>query len=177
MLRAVPDSRPQEMQVAAPKPEERPEPTVPINSVSDIVDLCTKYRDPILKARLRNFVHVVRLEPGRFDLRLGEGAPGSLPGEIGVKLKEWTGIHWIVSISKEQGEPTLVEAEGNAREARFVDARQDPDVAAILAQFPGAKITDVRIRAPLVDDVEDIAPPSVAESSEGDILPGDDIEF
>ncbi|XUY26755.1 DNA polymerase III subunit gamma/tau [Agrobacterium sp. rho-8.1] len=177
MLRAVPDSRPQEMQVATPKPEERPEPKVPVNSLNDIVDLCTKHRDPILKARVRNFVHVVRLEPGRFDLRLGEGAPGSLPGEIGTKLKEWTGIHWIVSISKETGEPTLVEAEGNAREARFVDARQDPDVAAILAQFPGAKITDVRIRAPLVDDVEEIATPSVAESSEGDILPGDDIEF
>lgn len=177
MLRAVPDSRPQEMQVAAPKQEERPEPKVPVNSLSDIVDLCTQYRDPILKAKLRNFVHVVRLEPGRLDLRLGEGAPGSLPGEIGVKLKEWTGIHWLVSLSKEQGQATLVEAEVNARDARLVDARQDPDVAAILAQFPGAKITDVRIRTPAPDDIEDIAPPSVAESSEGDILPGDDIEF
>ncbi len=177
MLRAVPDSRPQEMQVAAPKQEERPEPKVPVNSLSDIVDLCTQYRDPILKAKLRNFVHVVRLEPGRLDLRLGEGAPGSLPGEIGVKLKEWTGIHWLVSLSKEQGQATLVEAEVNARDARLVDARQDPDVAAILAQFPGAKITDVRIRTPVPDDIEDIAPPSVAESSEGDILPGDDVEF
>ncbi|MGV1873326.1 DNA polymerase III subunit gamma/tau [Agrobacterium rosae] len=177
MLRAVPDSRPQEMQVATPKQEERPEPKVPVNSLSDIVDLCTQYRDPILKAKLRNFVHVVRLEPGRLDLRLGEGAPGSLPGEIGVKLKEWTGIHWLVSLSKEQGQATLVEAEVNARDARLVDARQDPDVAAILAQFPGAKITDVRIRTPVPDDIEDIAPPSVAESSEGDILPGDDIEF
>ncbi|WP_320195844.1 DNA polymerase III subunit gamma/tau [Agrobacterium rosae] len=177
ILRAVPDSRPQEMQVAAPKQEERPEPKVPVNSLSDIVDLCTQYRDPILKAKLRNFVHVVRLEPGRLDLRLGEGAPGSLPGEIGVKLKEWTGIHWLVSLSKEQGQATLVEAEVNARDARLVDARQDPDVAAILAQFPGAKITDVRIRTPVPDDIEDIAPPSVAESSEGDILPGDDIEF
>ncbi|WP_421358529.1 DNA polymerase III subunit gamma/tau [Agrobacterium rosae] len=177
MLRAVPDSRPQEMQVAAPKQEERPEPKVPVNSLGDIVDLCTQYRDPILKAKVRNFVHVVRLEPGRLDLRLGEGAPGSLPGEIGVKLKEWTGIHWLVSLSKEQGQATLVEAEVNARDARLVDARQDPDVAAILAQFPGAKITDVRIRTPVPDDVEDIAPPSVAESSEGDILPGDDIEF
>ncbi len=177
MLRAVPDSRPQEMQVAAPKSEERPEPKVPVNSLDDIVDLCTRYRDPVLKAKVRNFVHVVRLEPGRLDLRLGEGAPGSLPGEIGVKLKEWTGIHWLVSLSKEQGQATLVEAEVNARDARLVDARQDPDVAAILAQFPGAKITDVRIRTPVPDDIEDIAPPSVVESSDGDILPGDDIEF
>lgn len=177
VLRAVPDSRPQEMQVAAPKTEERPEPKVPVTSVQDIADLCQKNRDPVMRAKVRNFVRLVRLEPGRLDMRLGEGAPGSLPGELGVKLKEWTGIHWIISLSKEQGEPTLVEAEGNARDARLVDARQDPDVAAILAQFPGAKITDVRIRAAAQDEAEEIAPPSVAESSEGDILPGDDIEF
>lgn len=177
MLRAVPDSRPQDMQVAAPRTEERPEPKVPVTSVQDIADLAQKNRDPVMRAKVRNFVRLVKIEPGRLDMRLGEGAPGSLPGELGVKLKEWTGIHWIVSLSKDEGEPTLVEAEGNARNARLVDARQDPDVAAILAQFPGAKITDVRIRAPVQEEIEDTAPPSVAESSEGDILPGDDIEF
>lgn len=177
MLRTVADNRPQDVQLAAPKQEERPEPLVPVNSLQDISDLCGKNRDAVLKAKVRNFIRIVRLEPGRLDIRLADGAPGSLPGELGVKLKEWTGIHWIVSLSKEQGQPTLVEAEGNARDARLVDARQDPDVAAILAQFPGAKITDVRIRTPVPDDIEEIAPPSVAESSEGDILPGDDIEF
>ena len=177
MLRAVPDSRPQDMQVAAPRTEERPEPKVPVTSVQDIADLAQKNRDPVMRAKVRNFVRLVKIEPGRLDMRLGEGAPGSLPGELGVKLKEWTGIHWIVSLSKDEGQPTLVEAEGNARDARLVDARQDPDVAAILAQFPGAKITDVRIRAPVQEEIEDTAPPSVAESSEGDILPGDDIEF
>lgn len=177
MLRAVPDSRPQDMQVAAPRTEERPEPKVPVTSVQDIADLAQKNRDPVMRAKVRNFVRLVKIEPGRLDMRLGEGAPVSLPGELGVKLKEWTGIHWIVSLSKDEGEPTLVEAEGNARDARLVDARQDPDVAAILAQFPGAKITDVRIRAPVQEEIEDTAPPSVAESSEGDILPGDDIEF
>ena len=177
MLRAVPDSRPQDMQIAAPKTEERPEPKVPVNSMQDIADLCQKNRDPVMRAKVRNFVRLVRLEPGRLDMRLGDGAPGSLPGELGVRLKEWTGIHWIVSLSKEEGQPTLVEAEGNARDARLVDARQDPDVVAILQQFPGAKITDVRIRAVEQDEAEEIAPPSVAESSEGDILPGDDIEF
>ena len=177
MLRAVPDSRPEEMKMPTVKVEERSEPKVAVNSLQDIADLCTQNRDPRMKALLRNFVRLVKLESGRLDMRMAEGAPGSLPGELGVKLKEWTGIHWIISLSKEQGEPTLIEAEGNAREARFVDARQDPDVAAILSQFPGAKITDVRIRTVAPDDAENLPVPSVAESDEGDILPGDDIEF
>jgi hypothetical protein len=39
-----------------------------------------------------------------------------------------------------------------AQEARVADARQDPDVAAILQRFPGAKITDVRIKVQETED-------------------------
>ena len=176
MLQAVPNTSPREMPVG--RTEEKPEPKVKVRTLPDIVDLCTANREPKLKALVRNFVRLVKLEPGRLDMQLTDGGPGSLPGELGVKLKEWTGIHWIVSLSKDQGEPTLVEADNNAREARLTDARADPDVAAILAQFPGAKITDVRIRASEEEDQpEELPPPAAAESAEGDILPGDDIEF
>jgi DNA polymerase-3 subunit gamma/tau len=179
MLQAVPNSMPREIPVGRveERPAEKPEPKVPVRSLHDIVDLCTQNKDPRLKALLRNFVHLVKVEPGRLDIRMTSNGPGTLPGELGVKLKEWTGIHWIVSLSREEGEPTLVEADASAREARLTDARADPDIIAILSQFPGAKITDVRIRAAEEDnDLEDAPAPATAESAEGDILPGDDIE-
>src|SRR5690606_1971259 len=148
--------------------EERPQPLVDINSIQDIANLCTTNRDPVMKAKLRNFVHFVKVEPGRLDIRLKDGAPAALPGELGVKLKEWTGIHWLVSLSKEQGQPTLVESEERAHKERLSDAKLDPDIMAIMKIFPGSRITDVRIRAPeLADDIE-AAPPAAVESSEGD---------
>ncbi|MGO7216304.1 hypothetical protein ACCS75_35375, partial [Rhizobium ruizarguesonis] len=58
-----------------------------------------------------------------------------------------------------------------------IDARQDPDVAAILAHFPGAKLIDVRVRAPEPEEEGEVTPPAAAVSEEGDILPGDDIEL
>ncbi len=180
MLQAVPNTTPREMPVGRieERPSEKPEPKVAVRSLHDVVDLCTENRDPRLKALVRNFVRLVKIEPGRLDIRMTEGGPGTLPGELGVKLKDWTGIHWIVSLSKDEGEPTLVEADASAREARMTDARSDPDVAAILSQFPGAKITDVRIRVLEEDnEVEDAPAPAIAESAEGDILPGDDIEL
>jgi DNA polymerase-3 subunit gamma/tau len=179
MLRAVPDSSPQAMPMgrAEIKPAEAPKPTVAVNSVADIVDLCAVKRDPKLKALVRAFLRPVRLEPGRLDASLAPGAPTTLLNELAVKLKEWTGIHWIVSFSRDEGSPTLVEAETQAQQQRVSDARQDPDVAAILSQFPGAKIIDVRVRAAEIEDEELVAAPAVAESDEGDILPGDDIEF
>jgi DNA polymerase-3 subunit gamma/tau len=126
---------------------------------------------------VRTFLRPVRIEAGRLDVSLAPGAPTTLLNELAVKLKEWTGIHWIVSLSRDEGQPTLVEAEARTREQHVIDARQDPDVAAILAHFPGAKIIDVRVRAPEPEEEGETTPPAAAESEEGDILPGDDIEF
>ncbi|ABC88951.1 DNA polymerase III, tau subunit protein [Rhizobium etli CFN 42] len=179
MLRAVPSSQPETTPVGRieAKPAEAPKPLVKVNSVGDIVNLATEKRDAKLKAMVRNFVRPVRIEPGRLDVSLTEGAPTTLLNELAVKLKEWTGIHWIVSLSRDEGQPTLVEAEARTREQHVIDARQDPDVAAILAHFPGAKIIDVRVRAPEPEEEGEVKPPAAAESEEGDILPGDDIEF
>ncbi|MBB3386486.1 MULTISPECIES: DNA polymerase III subunit gamma/tau [unclassified Rhizobium] len=180
MLRSVPNTQPDSQPVGRieSKPAEAPKPLVPVNSMADIAELASQKRDPKLKALVRTFVRPVKLEPGRLDVSLTPGAPGTLLNELAVKLKEWTGIHWIVSLSREEGQPTLVEAEANAQKQRVADARQDPDVAAILAQFPGAKIIDVRVRAPEMDEEDEAAAsPAIAESIDGDILPGDDIEF
>lgn len=180
MLRAVPTpehardtlERPV-MQAAA---ETQPEPKVHIRSLEDIGDLCAKNREPVLRARIRQSVHLVRLEPGRLEISLEPDAPKSIVNDLTSKLREWTGITWWVTLSNERGAPTLAQAEEQAKEQRKTDARADPDVAAILAQFPGARITDVRIRAEEEVGDEEAAAPAITESAEGDILPGDDIE-
>ena len=177
MRRAVQSAEPETVPAGRleARPAEALKPSLSINSVADIVELCGERRDPKLKALVRNFIRPVRLEPGRLDANLANGAPPTLLNELAVKLKEWTGSHWIVSFSREEGGPTMVETEASAQQQRLSDARQDPDVAAILAHFPGAKIIDVRVRAP--EPEEAAQAPSAAESEEGDILPGDDIEF
>lgn len=182
MLRAVPDAAPQPIVVG--KIEERPvealvakvEPKVSLRSVSDIAELCGTNRDIKLKTLVRGFVRLVNLEPGRLEINLPEDAPKTLVAELQKKLEDWTGIRWMVILSREPGAPTLIEAETQAQEKRVSDARQDPDVAAILARFPGAKITDVRIKGPEPEEEGEAPVVAAAESDEGDILPGDDIE-
>lgn len=179
-LQSVPagDALPQAMERREAKVEEAPIPGVRVETLDDIADLCTKNRAPVLRAQLRQFVHLVKIEPGRLEIRLESQCPPAIVNELKMKLSEWTGITWWVTLSNEAGAPTLVEVEKTTREARLVDARQDPDVAAILARFPGAKVTDVRIKAAAIEDDDIVAaPPAAAESAEGDILPGDDIEF
>ncbi|PYE34851.1 DNA polymerase-3 subunit gamma/tau [Rhizobium sp. PP-F2F-G38] len=179
MLRAVPEAElpVQERGQVDIEPEAAPaEPAVPLRSVADIVDLCQKNRDILLKTLVRNFVRLVRLEPGRLEFNMPEDAPKTLVTDLQRRLEEWTGIRWMVTVSREPGQPTMVETEAAAKEQRFNDARQDPDVAAILARFPGSKMVDVRIKVSEIelDETPEVA--AVAESEEGDILPGDDIE-
>ena len=66
-------------------------------------------------------------------------------GDLSRKLMDWTGARWIVSLSREPGGATLEEIDNERRESAVADASRDPDVAAILAAFPGAKIIDVRL--------------------------------
>ncbi|MET0357931.1 MAG: DNA polymerase III subunit gamma/tau [Pararhizobium sp.] len=178
MLRAVPEAE-------LPAAQERgnidikpapAEPVVPLRSVADIVDLCQKNRDILLKTLVRNFVRLVRLEPGRLEMNVPDDAPKTLVTDLQRRLEEWTGLRWMVTVSREPGQPTMVETEAAAKEQRCNDARQDPDVAAILARFPGSKMVDVRIKVSEIelDETPEVA--AVAESEEGDILPGDDIE-
>ncbi len=181
MLRAVPapeQAAPAVEQAPQPVIEAPPEPLVPVRSLEDISDLCGKNREPVLRARVRSSVHLVKIEPGRLEINLEPEAPKTIVNDLTTKLREWTGVTWWVTLSNEQGGPTLVQAEEQAKQARFTDARSDPDVAAILAQFPGARITDVRIRAGEEEiQADELPAAAAAESDEGDILPGDDIEL
>ena len=111
----------------------------------------------------------VRIEPGRLEISLTPDASPSLPGELLKKLTDWTGAKWSVALSREEGAPTLSERETARRDALVSDARQDPDVAAILARFPGARITDVRIAV----TEESLAEAALSPSEDGDILPDD----
>jgi len=182
MLRAVPT--PESANETLERPavlttaEAKPEPKVPVRSLDDIAELCARNREAVLRARIRQSVHLVKLEPGRLEISLEPDAPKSIVNDLTSKLREWTGITWWVTLSNERGDPTLAQAEEQAQEQRKTDARADPDVAAILAQFPGAKIINVKIRATEEEnETEELPPPATAESEEGDILPGDDIEL
>ncbi len=85
-----------------------------------------------------------------------DDAPKSLPSDISQRLLNWTGIRWVVTVARDVSGQTVAEAETERRDNLVTDARADPDVAAILAAFPGAKITDVRIAVAEQGDDDDI---------------------
>ena len=163
----------QPMQAIAPQPvENAPQPKVPVNSLQDILALADKHRDMQYKVLVKNCVRLASIAPGRLEIGLTDDAPKSLPSDIAQHLLNWTGIRWVVTVARGVTSQTVAEAEAERRDHLVTDARADPDVAAILAAFPGARITDVRITRADHGDDEDIDLDAVADvmalSSEDD---------
>ncbi len=152
------ETQPQPVQPPAPQQfvDNTPQPSVQINSLNDIVALADKFRDMQFKILVKNCVRLSSIAAGRLEIGLTDDAPKSLPSDISQRLHNWTGIRWVVTVARDVSGQTVAEAETERRDNLVTDARADPDVAAILAAFPGAKITDVRIAVAEQGDDDDI---------------------
>ncbi len=121
-------------------------PRVTLQNFADMVALARENREVRLVYALEHWVHLVRFEPKRLELRLDPAAPPALPGELSDKLARWTGERWVVTVSSAQGEATIAQQKETEDQARRASAAQDPLLKAAMAAFPGAKIVAVRDR-------------------------------
>jgi DNA polymerase-3 subunit gamma/tau len=160
LLRREPAAQPPNSQLAM-----KPEPVAPppvqaepraFSSFKEIVALVAEKRDIKLKSDLERHVRPIRVAPGQIELALEPHSPPGLPGELSRKLEAWTGQRWMVLVAKEGGDKPLAQQNKDARESLFKEARENPDVQAILKRFPGAEIVDVRdFETPAVESDEE----------------------
>jgi len=146
------------MPARAPMPEGAP--TAAIRNLEDVVALCELRSE--LRVNLEHNVHLVRLEPGRIEIRPNGRAPRTLANDLQAKLRAATGERWTVSIASQGGQPTLAEQKQAAKTARFEAVAQEPMVRAVLDRFPGAEIVAVREAAQ--DETLPAMPESDSES-------------
>ncbi len=152
---AEPTAQPTMQPQAIVQPKAEPaQQAVRIRDLNDIVNLAGNKRDLQFKVLVKNFVRLVSIGQNRMEIALTEHAPKTLATDMAQRLLDWTGERWMVSVARDGGGQTVAEVETARREELVTDARADPDVAAILAKFPGAKIIDVRITTP--DDDADM---------------------
>jgi DNA polymerase-3 subunit gamma/tau len=146
------------MAVAAPKSDAPPAPV--LRSLEDIAALAGQRGAAVLKVHIENDMHLVSLEPGRIEFRPSSRAPRTLAADLAQKLKEWTGIRWVVTVAREGGAATLGDAKKTAQAARLEAVAQDPMVRAVLDRFPGSEIVHVREKS------EDDVPPASEDATE-----------
>jgi len=127
-----------------------------VSTFEELIFLIEDKRDLPLKTAVKRHVRLVSFADGRIEMNLVENPSRDFLSTLGKRLQEWTGKRWMLSVSKEDGAPTLAELEQAENEARMDDAKSDPAVEAIMRQFPGARIVDIRIREEETDVVQPV---------------------
>ncbi len=117
-------------------------------------------------------MRLVKFEPGKIEIQPTDDAPADIAGEFGRKLLEWTGQRWFVVVSREHGRPTIHEEQEANQQQLLSDAKSHPTVAALLAQFPGARVVDVKVQVTEEDEAA-MSDPMVADPLLNEAL-GDD---
>lgn len=118
---------------------------LPLKSFSDVVELTATRGEPRLYADLINYVRIIHFEIGSIRFSPTEQCPPDLAKRLQRKLIEWTNISWIVETSSnEDGLPTLYEISESERIHNLESAAEDPSVKAVLDEFPGSEIIEIR---------------------------------
>ena len=136
------DPAPQPQVEPSSAPEASIDPVPALESLADVVALCNAHNEVLLAGQLTRAVHLVHFERGRIEIRPKESTPKDVSGKLSAFLSTTTGERWVVSISNDEGDPTLHEQVIEA-------AAAEPFVKSILDSFPGAVVEQVR---PVSDD-------------------------
>ncbi len=134
-------------------------------SFAQVVDLIRENRDVQLLVEVETCLRLARYSPGRIEFEPTPTARPDLAARLSQRLQGWTGARWGVSVVSSGGAPTIEEDHGAATLALNAEVMISPLVQAVMAAFPGTKITEVR------------TPESLAANAAVDALPEVDDEW
>ena len=115
----------------------------------DVVALIQAHRDTLLEMDIETHVKLVSYSPGKITFEPGPRAPADLAQKLAQRLQSWTGVRWGVTVVNEGGALTITETRQAAEAKLRAEAMEHPLVAAVFAQFPKARITEIRSKAQL----------------------------
>ncbi len=146
-----------------------------------VIELIRRMRDMKLLLDVEDHLHLVRYAPGRIEFRPGDRAPRDFAQRLAERLRGWTGgQRWAVSVVSEGGLPTISERRALREAEARARAMDNPTVQAIMAVFPGAKITKIRpvpVPVPVENPAgEDTSPHDLTEGPVAEVAEWDPFE-
>jgi DNA polymerase-3 subunit gamma/tau len=109
-----------------------------------VVELIRANRDGKLLVDVETGLRLAAYQPGRIEFEPADRAPRDLAQRLGQRLQLWTGNRWVVTVVDTGGAKTIDELRNAKDYALRAKAQDHPLVQAVLAQFPGARITAIR---------------------------------
>ena len=106
-----------------------------------LVQLFEDKREPMLALVLHDNARLVSYAPPLLELNLS-GARPDFAQQVMRSLELWTGQRWTVTMSREEGQPTIREAVEAAHLAERAAILADPAIRQLMAAFPDAELIE-----------------------------------
>lgn len=134
-----------EMAALAVVPQDAPPaPATSIKTLEDVVSTLEAHSEVLLASQVYQYVHLVKLEQGRLEIRPESEAPPNLAQNLGQALTRIADNRWIVSVSGAPGQPTLAQNAQALLEAERSEILEMPIMKEVLSVFPEAEIKAIK---------------------------------
>ena len=91
-------------------------------------------------------VNLVSFEKNRIEISFNDNLDKNFIKDLSLKLFEWTGQRWIITLSKIKGEISIKEKEKNAKIELLNKAKDTKLYKEVLNKFPDANLIDVILK-------------------------------
>ena len=117
-----------------------------INSFDELIEICIQKKEVKLKYELEKNVNLVSFEKQRIEISFNDDLDKEFIKILTSKLYDWTNKRWIITLSKEKGNPSIKEKEINVKKNIFEKNKESVVYKKILENFPDAEMTEVKIK-------------------------------
>ena len=116
---------------------------IKINSLEDLISFCSKKKEIKLKYELEKNVNLVKFEKNRIEISFNESLDKNFVKDLSLKLFEWTGQRWIITLSKIKGEISIKQKKQNKKTKSIDNAKNSKIYKLVLEKFPDASLVDI----------------------------------
>ena len=125
----------------------------------NVVELIRNQREIPLLIDVEEHVQLVNYKPGQIEFKPTSDAPSDLAQRLSSRLQTWTGTRWAVSIVNAKGAITIADQKRAKEDTIKREVAENPIVKAIFSNFPKAKISSIKTRKTITEEVAKAALP------------------
>ena len=114
-----------------------------IDSFEKLLEICNQNKEIKLKYELEKNVNLVRFEKNRIEISFNDNLEKNFVKDLSLKLFEWTGERWIITLSKVKGEISVKEKKQNKKNEMIKKAKNSKLFKKIIEKFPDANLVEV----------------------------------
>ena len=114
-----------------------------ITSFHQLLDACIENKEMRLKYELEKNVNLISFEKNRVEISFNDNLDKNFVKDISLKLFEWTGQRWIITLSKKKGEISIKEKEEIKKNDIINNAKGSELFKMVLNKFSDANLIDV----------------------------------